>query len=103
VKYVKFSASEMAYDVPADLSDVNRYPVVARGPKEWKKFINFRNGYVRLNSEIRKRFKTEEAVRQALEAVTGPDSRKLLPGQLTPPQRRDSTGKRRLNTKRKIA
>jgi len=103
VKYVKFSAEEMAYDVPCDLSDTNRYPVVARGPMDWKKFINFRNGYIKVSPDIRKRFKTEAAIRQALQAVPNPKSAKTLPDRESPTQRRGSAGNRGLTKKRKIA
>ncbi|MGH7214335.1 MAG: hypothetical protein ACREIT_06185 [Tepidisphaeraceae bacterium] len=66
VRHVEFTPEEMAMDCPADVSDAKRYPTITRGDKDWKKFIAFRNGFVRLDPEIRKRFPTNRSVNDAL-------------------------------------
>ncbi|MCC7351622.1 MAG: hypothetical protein IT446_13750 [Phycisphaerales bacterium] len=64
--YVEFTPEEMAMDCPADTSDSDRYPTITRGDKDWKKFIAFRNGFVRLSPDLQKQFKDERAVNEAL-------------------------------------
>jgi hypothetical protein len=66
VTYVEFTPEEMAMDCPSDASDLDRYPTITRGDKDWKKFIAFRNGFVRLGPDLRKQFKDERAVNEAL-------------------------------------
>jgi len=66
VRYVEFSPEEMAMDCPMDVTDRKRYPTITRGSKDWKKFINFRNGFVRLSPDVRKAFPTDRAVNDAL-------------------------------------
>jgi hypothetical protein len=56
----------MAMDCPPDVSDPERYPTITRGDKDWKKFVNFRNGFVRLDPELRKVFKSNRSVNAAL-------------------------------------
>lgn len=53
-------------DCPPDVSDPERYPTITRGDKDWKKFITFRNGFVRLGPALRKRFPNNRAVNAAL-------------------------------------
>lgn len=53
-------------DCPLDTSDPARYPTITRGDKDWKKFIAFRNGFVRLSPDLQKQFKDEQAVNEAL-------------------------------------
>jgi hypothetical protein len=66
VRYVEFTPEEMAMDCPTDVSDTKRYPTVTRGGKDWKKFINFRNGFARLAPDVRKAFPTNRSVNVAL-------------------------------------
>jgi len=66
VRYVEFTPEEMAMDCPVDVSDAKRYPTITRGDKDWKKFVNFRNGFVRLDPELRKAFPTDRSVNAAL-------------------------------------
>jgi hypothetical protein len=66
VRYVEFTPEEMAMDCPMDVTDTKRYPTITRGGKDWKKFVNFRNGFVRLDPEFRKAFPTERAVNSFL-------------------------------------
>ena len=63
---LKFTPEEMAIDCPKDVSDTKRYPTITRGSKDWKKFIAFRNGFVRLEPELRKAFPTNRSVNSAL-------------------------------------
>jgi hypothetical protein len=63
---VQFTPEEMAIDCQMDVSDPTRYPTITRGSKDWKKFINFRNGFVRLDPELRKVFRSDRAVNAAL-------------------------------------
>jgi hypothetical protein len=58
----------MAYDAPPDTSDPKRFPTITRGAKDWKKFLNFRNGFVRIDPQVRKAFPTDESVNRALRA-----------------------------------
>jgi len=69
VRYVKFSPEEMAYDCPPDTSDPRRFPTIGRGPRDWRRFMTFRNGFVRLKPEIRKAFADDAAVNEALRKV----------------------------------
>ena len=69
VRYVEFTPEEMAYDCPADTSDPKRFPTITRGDKDWKKFIKFRNGFVRLEPSVRKAFPNDKSVNQALRSV----------------------------------
>jgi hypothetical protein len=69
VRYVKFTPEEMAYDCPPDTSDPKQFPTITRGEKDWKKFVNFRNGFVRLDPQIREAFPTSESVNRALRAL----------------------------------
>ncbi len=64
VRYVKFTPEEMAIDA-GDI-DVSRMPVIARGRKEWEQFLAVKRGYVRLDPDLRKVFKDDEAVNKAL-------------------------------------
>lgn len=66
VTYVDFTPEEMAMDCPPDASDPERYPTITRGDRDWKKFVAFRNGFVRLSPELRKQFADERAVNEAL-------------------------------------
>jgi len=65
---VEFTPEEMAMDCPMDTSDPDTYPTITRGDKDWKKFISFRNGFVRLSPELRKMFPNNRSVNNALEA-----------------------------------
>jgi hypothetical protein len=71
VRYVEFTPEEMAIDCPIDVSDATRYPTITRGGKDWEKFISFRNGFVRLEPELRKAFGTSRAVNEALREYLG--------------------------------
>ncbi len=68
VRYVEFTPEEMAMDCPMDVTDVKRYPTITRGAKDWKKFINFRNGFARLDPELRKAFPTNRSDNAALKS-----------------------------------
>lgn len=68
VRYVEFSPEEMAMDCPEDISDTGRYPTITRGDKDWKKFIKFRNGFVRLDPELRSQFPDNRSVNAALKS-----------------------------------
>jgi len=63
---VEFTPEEMAIDCPMDTSDPETYPTITRGDKDWKKFVTFRNGFVRLDPEIRKVFPDNRSVNEAL-------------------------------------
>ena len=63
---VEFTPEEMAMDCPMDTSDPETYPTTSRGDKDWKKFVAFRNGFVRLDPEIRKVFPDNRSVNEAL-------------------------------------
>ncbi len=65
---VEFTPEEMAMDCPMDTSDPTAYPTITRGDKDWKKFIAFRNGFVRLDPELRKLFPDNRSVNNALKA-----------------------------------
>jgi hypothetical protein len=82
VRFVKFSPEEMAYDAPPDTSDPKRFVTIGRGPVAWKEFVNFRNGFVRIDPKIRSAFPTEKAVNLAL--------RKLIETHTAPPRKRKS-------------
>jgi len=56
----------MAYEPPADTSDPKRFPIVARGVKEWSEYINFKRGFVRIDPELRKFFKNDEQINEVL-------------------------------------
>lgn len=66
VRYVEFTAEEMAMDCPMDVSDPEKYPTITRGDKDWEKFVNFRNGFFRLDPDLRKAFPTSRSVNTAL-------------------------------------
>jgi hypothetical protein len=66
VRYVEFTPEEMAYDAPPDTSDPTRFPTIGRGPDDWKKFVNFRNGFVRLAPDLQKKFRDDSTVNHAL-------------------------------------
>jgi hypothetical protein len=66
---VEFTPEEMAYDAPPDTSDPNRFPTITRGDKDWKKFVKFRNGFVRLEPAVRKAFPNDKSVNAALRAI----------------------------------
>jgi hypothetical protein len=68
---VKFTPEEMAYDAPRDTSDPKRFPTIGRGPKDWRKFMKFRNGFVRIEPKLRRAFANEKAVNQALKKALG--------------------------------
>lgn len=65
-RHVEFTPEEMAMDCPADTSDPSKYPTITRGDTDWKKFVAFRNGFVRLDPEIRKLFSNNRSVNDAL-------------------------------------
>jgi hypothetical protein len=69
VRYVKFTPEEMAYDIPPDTSDPKRFPTLGRGPKDWKKFMTFRNGFIRIDPKLRKAFPDDRSVNAALQKV----------------------------------
>ena len=69
VRYVKFTPEEMAYEPPVDVSDPKRFPLVCRGGDEWRKFLSFKRGFVRLDPELRKAFPDDRSVNEALRAV----------------------------------
>lgn len=81
VRHVKFTPEEMAIDV-GDV-DASKMPVIAHGQKEWERFISFRRGYVRLDRDLRKVFKDDESVNQAL--------RKLIEAKPVSPARKRKT------------
>jgi len=56
----------MAMDCPIDVSDSKTYPTITRGDKDWKKFINFRNGFARLAPDVREAFSSDIAVNKVL-------------------------------------
>jgi hypothetical protein len=66
---VEFTPEEMAMDCPMDVSDPRTYPTITRGDKDWAKFVNFRNGFVRLHPEVRKAFPDSRSVNAALRKV----------------------------------
>jgi hypothetical protein len=68
VRHVEFTPEEMAMDCPLDVSDPQRYPTITRGDKDWKKFIAFRNGFIRLDPALRKQFPDNRSVNAALKS-----------------------------------
>lgn len=64
VRYVKFTPEEMTID--AGYVDASKGPFIARGTKEWEDFLSFRRGFVRLDPEIRKAFRDDRSVNEAL-------------------------------------
>ena len=66
VRYVKFTPEEMAMDVPDDVSDRKRFPMIARGRAEWEQFLSIKRGYVRLDSDLRAYFKSDAQVNNVL-------------------------------------
>jgi len=73
VRYVTFTPEEMAIDCPIDTSDPEKYPTITRGEKDWKKFLNFKNGFVRLDPKLRKVFRSSQQVNQTLLEVLKKD------------------------------
>ena len=69
VRHVEFTPEEMAYDVPGDVSDPKRYPTIGWSEKQWKRFVTFRKGFVRVAPNIRSAFQSEEAINAALRKV----------------------------------
>ena len=59
----------MAYDCPPDVSDQKKFPTIGTDVKEWKKFITFRHGFAKLDPEVRKFFKSDKAVNEALKEL----------------------------------
>jgi hypothetical protein len=83
VRHVKFSPEEMAIDA-ADV-DVSKKPrIVIRGVDEWKRFLSFKRGYVRLDDDVAQVFKDASSVNRAL--------RKLLEAIPDRPVKRRKTG-----------
>ena len=63
---MEFSPEDMAYDCPPDTSDPRKFPSIRPGDKEWSRFLNFRKGFAKIDPELRKFFKTDKAVNDAL-------------------------------------
>jgi hypothetical protein len=70
-RHVEFTPEEMAMDCPVDVSDPKTYPTITRGDKDWKKFVNFRNGFARIAPDLRKAFPNDRAVNDALREFLG--------------------------------
>jgi hypothetical protein len=66
---VEFSPEEMAEDCPRDVSDPKKFPTIRPNNREWKKFLDFRHGFARLDPELRKVFKNDKAVNDALKEL----------------------------------
>ncbi|MGB7159827.1 MAG: hypothetical protein WBD40_17300 [Tepidisphaeraceae bacterium] len=79
VRHVKFTPEEMAYDPSpeetADWVPVGRGPgaMFAKPSREalaiWKRELERRKGYVRLDSDLRKAFPSDDLVNQALRKI----------------------------------
>jgi hypothetical protein len=61
---VKFSAEEMACEPPAEVNF--KKGLTFRGLKQWKQFLSFKRGYVKLSPDLQKKFKDSAAVNEAL-------------------------------------
>ena len=64
VRHVKFSPEEMVYDPSPE--ETERWPVVARGVEEWRHFVSFKRGYVRLEADIAKFYPDAKTVNSIL-------------------------------------
>jgi hypothetical protein len=64
VRFVKFTPEEMAID--AGDVDASKAPVIVRGLEEWKRFLSFKRGYVRLDPDLKKKFRNDSTVNDAL-------------------------------------
>jgi hypothetical protein len=56
----------MAYEPPEDVSDPKRFPLIARGQKEWAHFLSMKRGYVRLDPDLRAYYQDDRAVNDLL-------------------------------------
>jgi hypothetical protein len=63
VRFVKFSAEEMAYDVPKDTSGLMP---VGRGWDSWRRFKKWKRNYARIESDLRRFFGSDRLVNEAL-------------------------------------
>jgi hypothetical protein len=64
---VKFTPEEMAIDA-ADV-DASKPTFWLRGLKEWRAFLSFKRGYVRLQPDVRSAFPNDDAVNTALRSL----------------------------------
>jgi hypothetical protein len=69
---VRFSPQELAYD-PSP-ADTERWPLVARGFEQWRRFFAFRRGFVRLEPEVASFYGNEETVNNVLRKIMEADA-----------------------------
>ena len=72
VKHVKYSPEEMAYDPGPE--ETERWPLVARGLDEWRRFFAFRRGFVRLEPELATFYGSAETVNRVLKKIMEADA-----------------------------
>jgi hypothetical protein len=69
---VQFSPQEVAYDPSPE--ETERWPLVARGIEEWRRFFAFRRGFVRLEPEVANFYGSEETVNNVLKKIMDADA-----------------------------
>jgi hypothetical protein len=57
----------MAYESPKEVDF--KSGIVLRGVQQWKQFLSFKRGWVKLDPELRRVFPTNEAVNETLRKV----------------------------------
>lgn len=58
------SANEMEYEPPKEVDF--KSGIVLKGARQWRQFLSFKRGWVKLDPAIRQAFPTDEAVNRAL-------------------------------------
>ena len=64
VRHVEFSPEELAYDAPSEI-DFSKGPTF-RGIAEWRRFLSFKRGYVRLDPDVAKYYRDSQTVNDVL-------------------------------------
>jgi hypothetical protein len=64
VRFVKFSSEELATEPPKEVNF--RTGIILRGVEQWKQFLSFKRGYVKLDPKLRKQFKDPDQINQVL-------------------------------------
>jgi hypothetical protein len=62
----------MAYDPSPE--ETERWPLVARGIEEWRRFFAFRRGFVRLEPEVADFYGSEKTVNSVLRKIMEADA-----------------------------
>jgi hypothetical protein len=64
IRHVKFSPEEMAYEPPEEVNF--KSGIVLRGIEQWKEFLSFERGYVKIDPKLRRQFKDPNEINRAL-------------------------------------